>query len=176
MTTGGGRRLSSVRLWLLVAGCATVVAVLALQKTKQAMLPARQTPVLGAAALCTIVGAAILLSGWGRDAGWSDAQRDLGAIVNNFYEPRREAFVVSFGVGVGVLCALWWALATWAVLLGGVRRGSTGRGLLDFEIAALMGAIVGGIAGAVIGVGVGHWWETRHRRQRLARRMGGGHA
>ena len=168
--TGGGRRLSSVRLWLLVAGCATVVVVLALQKTKQAMLPARQTPVLRVAALCTIVGTTILLSGWGRDARWGDAQRDLGAIVNDFYEPRREAIVNSFAVGFGVLCALWWAVATWAVVLGGVRRGSTGRGLLDFEIAALMGAIAGSIVGAVLGVATGHWWETRHRRRRIARR------
>ena len=50
-----------------------------------------------------------------------------------------------------------------------MRRGVPGRGLLDFEVATLIGAITGGVIGAVIGLVVGHYWETRHRRRRLER-------
>ncbi len=160
--------------WLLLSGVLAVTTVLALQKTKQALLPAQQTPLLWAAAAATLCGALVLASGWGRHDAWSDAQRELGTIVNDFYEPRRATFVSSGAVAGGVLGALWWATATWAVMFTGMRRGVAARGLIDFETAALMGAIAGGVVGAVLGLAAGHWWETRHRRRRLARR--GGHA
>jgi hypothetical protein len=152
--------------WLLAAGATAVTLVLVLQKTKQAMLPAAQTRVLWAAEGATLAAAAVLLSGWGRGAGWTDAQRRLGAIVNDYYAPRRDAFVSSGAVAGGVLGGLWWALATWAVVLGGMRRGSMERGLLDFEVAALVGAVTGGAVGAVLGLAAGQVWETRHRRRR----------
>ena len=96
-------------------------------------------------------------------------QASLGALVNDYYEPRRDALSSGFAVGTGVLLALWWGIATWSVVLGGMRRGSQGRGLLDFEVATLMGALTGGVLGAVIGRAVGHAWEQRHRRQRRER-------
>ncbi len=160
--------------WVLVSGVAAVTFVLVLQKTKQALLPASQTRVLWGAELAVIAGGLVLVSGWGRGGAWGDGQRALGTIVNNFYEPRRDAFLHSGAIGGGVLGGLWWAVATWAVLLGGMRRGSMARGLVDFEVAALVGAITGGVLGAVLGLAAGHVWETRHRRRRLAQR--GSHA
>jgi outer membrane lipoprotein SlyB len=112
----------------------------------------------------------VLRSGWMRDRAWKQEQARLGTIVNNYYAPRREALSNGFAVAGGVLVSLWWAAATWSVVLGGMRRNVAGRGLADFEVAALMGAITGAFAGAVVGLIVGHWWETRHRRARLERR------
>ena len=76
--------------------------------------------------------------------------------------------------GLLLLGALWWAAATWGVVLTGMRRGVVTRGLLDFEIAALAGVITGGIVGAVIGLVVGQVWETRHRQNRIARQVSHG--
>ena len=143
-----------------------ITAILVLQTTKQAMLPARQTPMLWFAVLFVMLGILLLRSGWARDNQWVGAQDELGTIANNFYEPRREALVAGFTIGVGVLGSLWWALATWNVVIGGMRRGVMGRGLFDFGVAALAGAITGGVLGAVLGLAVGHAWETRHRRRR----------
>lgn len=146
-----------------------VTGILYLQNTKQAMLPKSQTPYLWAAELAVLAGVLVLRSGWGRDSGWREEQARFGTIVNNFYEPRREALVNGFAVGGGILLALWWALATWGVVFNGMRRHVAGRGLLDFEIAALVGALTGGVVGAVIGLWVGHVWEQRHRRRRARR-------
>ena len=167
----GSRR--GIGVWLLAAGTAAVTLVLVLQKTKQAMLPAAQTPVLWVAELAMVAAAGVLVSGWGRDAGWSAAQQRLGTIANDYYAPRRAAFVSSGAVAGGVIASLWWATATWAVVLGGMRRGSMARGLLDFETAAIVGAITGATLGAAAGLAAGHLWESRHRRrreQRLAER------
>jgi hypothetical protein len=145
--------------------------VLVLQKTKQALLPAKQTPVLWAAELATLAGVLILRSGWGRDNRWAEEQARLGTLANNFYEPRREALVNGGTIAVGVFGALWWATATWGILFTGMRRGVPGRGLFDFLTAGLMGALTGGVIGAVLGLAAGHVWETRHRRHRASRRI-----
>lgn len=147
-----------------------ITFVLALQTTKHALLPPTQTLVLWAAELATICGVLILRSGWLRDSRWRDAQQQLGTLANNFYEPRREALTNGGAVAGGVLGGLWWATATWSVVLNGVRRGVAARGLLDFEVAAVVGALAGGVTGAVLGLAVGQWWESRHRRKRIARR------
>jgi hypothetical protein len=149
---------------------AIVASVLALQYSKQAMLPRNQTRVLWVAVSASLVSILVLLSGWLRDSGWQRDQARLGTIANNYYGPRREALSNAFAIGGGVLVALWWATATWSVVLGGVRRNVAGRGLADFEAAAVVGAIAGGLAGAVAGLIVGHIWETRHRRARLDRK------
>ena len=151
-----------------------ITAILLLQSTRQAMLPAKQTPVLWFAVLFVMLGILVLRSGWARDNQWLDAQGELGTIANNYYEPRREALVNGFAIGVGVFGSLWWALATWNVVLGGMRRDVMGRGLFDFGVAALAGAITGGVLGAVLGLAIGHAWETRHRRRRIQAR--GAHA
>lgn len=147
-----------------------LIVILVLQKTKQAMLPRTHTPVLWGAVAIVAVGVLILRSGWGRDTRSAEAQGELGTLANNFYEPRRDALTNGFAVAGGVFGGLWWATATWSVILGGVRRDVAGRGLIDFEVSALAGALTGGVIGAVLGLAIGHWWETRHRRRRLARR------
>ena len=154
--------------WFLLLVVAVVTIVLVLQKTKQALLPATQTRTLWAAELAIIAGVIVLRSGWARDSGWVEEQARLGTLANNFYPPRREALINGTAIGVGVLLSLWWAAATWGVVLTGMRRGVTTRGLVDFLTAALMGALTGGVVGAVIGLAAGHVWEGRHRRRRLS--------
>lgn len=161
---------SRLRIGFYYGVVAIVGIVLSLQYTKQAMLPRTQTNLLWAAAIATAVGVLILRSGWGRDSGWREEQARLGTLVNNFYEPRREALSNGFAIGCGVLLSLWWALATWSAVIGGFRHNSTSRGLADFEVGAVVGALTGGIVGAVIGLALGHVWETRHRRSRLERK------
>jgi len=156
--------------WLLAVVLCILTAILVLQRTKQALLPAKQTPVLWLAELVTIAGAVVLRSGWARDSGWIDEQSRLGTLANNFYEPRRDALINGFAIGVGVFGTLWWATATWGVLFMGMRRGVPTRGLIDFIAAGVAGAITGGVFGAVLGLAIGHIWETRHRRNRLTQR------
>ncbi|MEP6492512.1 MAG: hypothetical protein ABJF01_07535 [bacterium] len=156
-------------MWLLQLVMIVITSVLVLQNTKQALLPAKQTPLLWIAELVTIAGVLFLRSGWGRDTKWADEQAQLGTLANNFYEPRRDALISGTAIGLGVLGALWWALATWGLVFTGMRRGVPGRALIDFQVAALVGAITGGVVGAALGLVVGHFWEKRHRRQRLAR-------
>jgi uncharacterized membrane protein YccC len=55
-----------------------------------------------------------------------------------------------------------------------MRRGVVTRGLLDFEVAAFAGAVTGSVVGAVIGLVAGQLWETRHRRNRVARQVSHG--
>jgi hypothetical protein len=155
--------------WLVLGALAVVTIVLVLQGTKQAMLARTQTNVLWGAEVASLVSVLLLRSGWMRDNRWREEQRRLGTLANNFYEPRREHLISGFAIGFGVLGGLWWGLATWAAVLGGVRRGVVGRGLADFEVAALCGAITGALVGAVIGLAVGHLWENAHRRSRQAR-------
>lgn len=153
--------------WLLQLVLAVMTIVLVLQKTKQALLPAKQTPVLWAAVLVTLAGVLVLRSGWGRDTRWAEEQARLGTLANNFYEPRREALINGGAIGVGVFGSLWWATATWGVLFTAMRRGVPTRGLIDFITAAVMGALAGGVLGAVLGLAAGHVWEARHRRRRI---------
>ncbi|HMA22804.1 MAG TPA: hypothetical protein VKP00_02390 [Gemmatimonadaceae bacterium] len=170
MTTYAASRTAWFQQLALIA----ITVVLILQNTKHALLPSKQTPVLWGAELAVICGVLILRSGWMRDARWRDEQRRLGTLANDFYEPRREALVNGCAVGGGVLGALWWAAATWGVVLTGMRRGVVTRGLFDFEVAALVGAITGSIVGAVVGLVAGQLWETRHRKNRIARRASHG--
>jgi hypothetical protein len=156
--------------WKLYSALITLTAIVVLQNTKQAMLPAKQTPILWTAEIAVLAGVLVLRSGWGRDNRWSEAQGELGTLANNFYEPRREIFSNGGAIAGGVFCSFLWGLATWSVILGGMRRGVMTRGLLDFEVSALAGAITGGVLGAVVGLAAGHVWETRHRRRRMASR------
>jgi len=168
MTNPGSRPVIGV--WLPWLALVVVTSVLLFQKTKHALLPANQTKALWAAEVVAIGCLATLRAGWWRDSDWASEQARLGTLVNNFYEPRREALVNGFAVGTGVLVGLWWGAATWSTVLFGVRRGVVTRGLFDFEVATLVGVAVGGLVGAVIGVLIGHVWERRHRRGRMSRR------
>jgi hypothetical protein len=161
--------LPPAKVWPLYVALFAIAAVVVLQRTKHALLPANQTKVLFLAEGAAICGAFVLRSGWRRDNEWRREQLRLGTIANNYYEPRREALVNGFAIGGGVLLALWWGLATWSVVLFGMRRGVATRGLLDFEVATVLGALTGAIVGAVMGLIVGHVWELRHRRKRVLR-------
>ena len=162
--------LPPAKVWPLYVALFAIMAVVVLQKTKHALLPATQNRVLFLAEGAAICGALVLRSGWLRDNEWRREQLRLGTIANNYYEPRREALVYGFAVGGGVLLALWWGLATWSVVLFGLRRGVVTRGLVDFEVATTVGALTGAILGAVAGLLVGHIWESRHRRKRVLRK------
>jgi hypothetical protein len=160
----------SASIWKFYLPLLALTSIVVLQNTKQAMLPAKQTPVLWAAELVVLVGVLFLRSGWGRDRHWRESQAEIGTLANNFYEPRREIFSNGFAIAGGVFGALLWALATWSVVFRGMQRNVAARGLADFEVAALAGAIAGGIIGAMLGLIAGHVWETLHRRRRLERR------
>ena len=161
--------LPPAKVWPLYIALFAITAVVVLQRTKHPLLPANQNKVLFLAEGAAICGALVLRSGWLRDNHWRRDQLRIGTIANNYYEPRREALVNGFAVGTGVLLALWWGLATWSVVLNGLRRGVVTRGLLDFEVATILGALTGAIVGAVIGLLAGHVWESRHRRNRVLR-------
>lgn len=161
--------LPPAKVWPLYVALFAITAVVVLQRTKHALLPASQNKLLFLAEGAAICGALVLRSGWLRDNHWRREQLRIGTIANNYYEPRREALVNGFAVGGGVLLALWWGLATWSVVLSGLRRGVVARGLLDFEVATVVGALIGAIVGAVLGLFVGHVWESRHRRNRVLR-------
>ena len=156
--------------WALAIALAVMTTILILQNTKQATLPRSESPTVSIAEFAMVLSALVLRSGWGRDSGWKEEQRELGTLANNFYPPRRNALINGFAIGLGVLFALAWGAAAWSAVLGGMRRGVMGRGLLDFEVAAVAGALSGGVVGAAIGLAVGHVWETRHRRARRERR------
>ena len=145
---------------------AVVTAVWILEDTKQAMLPRSQRTILWGAEIATLAALLFLRSGWLRDNRWREAQRRLGTLANNFYEPRRDALTAGFAVGGGVLGGLWWGIATWGTVFMGMRRGVPGRGLLDFEVAAACGVCTGAVVGAAIGLIVGHVWEDIHRSSR----------
>lgn len=168
MTREGSR--PAVGVWLPWLSLAIVTSVLLFQKTKQALLPASQTKTLWAAEGLALASVLVLRAGWWRDDDWAAEQARLGASVNDFYEPRRSALISGFAVGLGVLAALWWGAITWSTVLFGMRRGVVTRGLFDFEVATVLGALTGGLVGAVAGVLVGHLWERRHRRERISRR------
>src|SRR5947207_15655802 len=97
MTTYAAARTA----WFQLLALISITAIVVLQNTKQAMLPAKQTPVLWTAELAAIAGVLILRSGWLRDGRWRDEQSRLGTLANNFYEPRREALLNGFTVGGG---------------------------------------------------------------------------
>jgi hypothetical protein len=157
--------------WGLQAVLAAMTIVLIIQNTKQALLPAKQEPALWAAEGVAIACWLVLRSGWARDGEWAKEQEELGTLANNYYEPRRDALLNGSVIALGVIGSLWWALATWGAVFYGMRRGQPGRGLPSFAAGAFMGAMTGGMIGAVAGLGVGHAWEKRHRRQRMERRL-----
>jgi divalent metal cation (Fe/Co/Zn/Cd) transporter len=157
---------------LLLLCLVLVTIVLLLQSTKQALLPANETPLVWTAEFAVMIGVLVLRSGWARDSAWAEEQERLGTLANNFYEPRRDWLTSGGAVAGGIFGGLWWGLATWGVMFTGMRRGVAGRALIDFETATAMGAITGGVVGAVIGLAIGHTWEKRHRQRRLARAVG----
>ena len=124
---------------------AVVTIVLVLQNTKKALLPAKQTPVLWAAEAVAIACVLVLRSGWGRDARWAEEQGELGHAGEQLLRAaarraderrrhRRSACSARSGGRRprGACCS--------PVCAAACPR----RGLIDFVVAAVVGAITGG--------------------------------
>ena len=146
-----------------------LVVVLALQDTRHAVIVARHTVGLWVSVIAALVGVVVLRSGWGASAERTTKQLEFGTLENSYYQPRRQALLQGGAVLGGVAGALWWAVQSWILLFTGMRRHQATRGLWDFEVSVLVGALAGGVIGATLGLVVGHVWEQRHRRHRRTR-------
>ncbi len=156
--------------WAMLAILVFLVVVLKLQDTKHAVIVARHTGALWVSVLSALAGVIILRSGWAVSEERTEKQLEFGTLQNNFYQPRREALVQGGAVLGGVAGALWWGVQSWVLLFAGMRRHQVTRGLWDFEMSVLVGALAGGVVGATLGVISGHLWERWHRRQRRRER------
>ena len=171
---GGGGVLSTETVGIhitptvkLLAVLALLTAVVAAQETRWAPIPPSNTALLWYSVGLAIVAYCILRSGWGRAATHTAEQRALGTISNSYYEPRRTSILTGFTIGGGVAGAMWWGATSWVILVRGIQRTSAARGLINLQIAVTVGILAGGIVGASVGLGVGEWWERRHRARRI---------
>jgi hypothetical protein len=150
----------------MFAGLVFLVVVLKLQDTKHAVIVAKHTTALWVSVLAALVGVIVLRSGWGVSEERTERQLEFGTVQNSFYQPRREALVQGATVLGGVSGALWWGVQSWILLSTGMRRHQAVRGLWDFEMSVLVGAVAGAVVGATLGVVAGHLWEQSHRKKR----------
>ncbi len=156
--------------WAMLAILVFLVVVLKLQDTPHAVIVARHTTALWVSVLSALAGVIILRSGWAASDERTEKQLEFGTLQNNFYQPRREALVQAGTVLGGVAGALWWGVQSWVLLYTGMRRHQATRGLWDFELSVLVGALAGGVAGATLGLITGYLWEQWHRRKRRRHR------
>jgi hypothetical protein len=168
----GTRRRTRLTLgqWSLYAVLVFLVVVVKLQDTRHALLMAGQVRDLWISVGATLVSILILRSGWGRSDVRTEKQLEFGTLQNNFYQPRREVLLQGGAVLGGVAGALWWAVQSWLLLFAGMRRHQAARGLWDFEMSVLVGALAGTVVGATLGLVTGYLWEQWHRRQRRVHR------
>ena len=160
------RNLPTFAQWAMFGGLVFLVVVLKLAGTKHSIIVAKNTTALWVSVLTALVGVIILRSGWGVSAERTDKQLEFGTVENSFYQPRREAFVQGATIFGGVTGALWWGVQSWILLFTGMRRHQAVRGLWDFEMSILVGAVAGAVVGATVGLIAGHVWEQRHRKKR----------
>jgi len=165
----GSRKPPTFGQWLMLGILVFLVVVLALQDTRYAIIVSKHTAALWASVLSALAGVIILRSGWGASEERTDKQLEFGTVENSFYEPRRHGLVQGGAVLGGVAGALWWGMQSWLLLFAGMRRHQATRGLLDFELSVLVGALAGGVVGATLGLVIGQVWEQRHRRKRRER-------
>ncbi|HUX34590.1 MAG TPA: hypothetical protein VMV51_12045 [Gemmatimonadaceae bacterium] len=152
--------------WLMFAVLIFLVTVLALQDTTHAVIMAKHTTALWVSVVSALAGVILLRSGWGRSEARTEKQLEFGTLQNSFYQPRRDALTQGAAVCGGVAGALWWGVSSWMLMFAGMRRHQATRGLWDFEISVLVGALAGAVVGATLGLIAGHVWEQRHRRDR----------
>ncbi|HUX35360.1 MAG TPA: hypothetical protein VMV51_15925 [Gemmatimonadaceae bacterium] len=152
--------------WLMFAVLVFLVIVLALQDTTHAVIMAKHTTALWVSVVSALAGVIILRSGWGRSEERTEKQLEFGTLQNSFYQPRRETLTQGAAVFGGVAGALWWGVSSWMLMFTGMRRHQATRGLWDFEMSVLVGALAGAVVGATLGLMAGHLWEQRHRRDR----------
>ncbi len=146
-----------------------LVVVLGLQDTRHAIVLAKHTAALWVSVLAALAGFLILRSGWGRSEERTEKQLEFGTLENSYYQPRRQWLTQGGAVLGGVAGALWWGLQSWILLFAGMRRHQATRGLVDFELSVLVGALACGVVGATLGLAAGYVWEQRHRRARRGR-------
>lgn len=154
--------------WLMFAVLLFLVTVLVLQDTKHAVIMAKHTTALWVSVVSALAGVIVLRSGWGRSEERTEKQLEFGTLQNSFYQPRRDALTQGAAVFGGVAGALWWGVSSWMLMFTGMRRHQATRGLWDFEMSVLVGALAGAVVGATLGLIAGHVWEQRHRRDRRA--------
>ena len=178
MSTSGGEQPAGARpavrttagMWLLLAVLIVLTIITVLQETKHAKLLTRNTTALWISVGSAVVAVILLRSGIATGGNWRAEQAKFDTIANTFYPPRREAIMEGGAVLGGVVGALWWGASSWGLLMQGMRHHAANRGLLDFEISTVVGALSGAVDGAVIGLFVGWLWEWQHRRRRQAAR------
>jgi hypothetical protein len=153
----------------LLAVLVLLTAAVVAQETRWAPIPASNTTLLWFSVSAAFVAYFILRSGWGRAAAHTAEQRALGTISNSYYEPRRTSIVSGFTICGGIAGAMWWGATSWLILVRGIQRTSAARGLIDLQIAVVVGILAGGIVGAAVGLAIGEWWERRHRARRITR-------
>ena len=127
----------------MFAGLVFLVVVLKLQDTKHAVIVAKHTTALWVSVLAALAGVIVLRSGWGVSEERTDKQLEFGTVQNSYYQPRREVLVQGATVLGGVSGALWWGVQSWILLFTGMRRHQAVRGLWDFELSVLVGAVAG---------------------------------
>ncbi len=164
------RARSTAGQWMLLGILAFLVLVLKLQDTKHAVIVAKHTAALWVSVLSALAGVLVLRSGWGVSGARSEKQLEFGTLENSYYQPRRQALVNGGAVLGGVAGGLWWGVQSWLLLFAGMRRHQATRGLWDFEMSVVVGALAGGVVGATLGLIVGHVWEQWHRRRRRRER------
>jgi H+/Cl- antiporter ClcA len=143
-----------------------LVVVLELQDTTHAVIVARHTAALWVSVLSALTGVIVLRSRWGASEERSEKQLEFGTLQNDYYQPRRQALVQGGAVLGGVAGALWWGVQSWVLLFAGMRRQQATRGLWDFEMSVLVGALAWGVVGATLGLVAGQLWEQWHRKRR----------
>jgi hypothetical protein len=153
----------------MLGGLVFLVVVLALQDTQHAIIVARHTLALWVSVLAALAGFLVLRSRWGMSEERTTRQLEFGTLENSYYQPRRQWLTQGGAVLGGVAGALWWGVQSWILLFAGMRRHQATRGLLDFELSVVVGAVAGGVVGATLGLVAGYIWERRHRRARRAR-------
>lgn len=158
--------------WAAWTAVSFLTAVVVLQETRFAPLAVRQERALWQCVIVALLAALLLRSRWRADDDWEPRQRALGTLSNSYYEPRRRALEEAGAVGGGIAGALWWGAIAWIVLVNGIRHHTPGQGLLNLQVAVIVGVAVGSLVGALGGRIAGSAWESWHRRRRISRSGG----
>jgi hypothetical protein len=153
----------------LLAVLAFLTAAVVAQETRWAPIPKSNSALLWICVVAALAAYFVLRSGWGRPEKHIVEQRALGTLSNSYYEPRRTAILSGFTIGGGIIGAMIWGATSWLTLVRGMERSSAAHGLINLQIAVVVGILTGGIVGAAIGVAAGEVWERRHRVHRTTR-------
>lgn len=161
----------NLRILKFLVVLALLTAVVVAQETRWAPIPLSNTVLLWCSVSLALGAYFVLRPGWGRAAAHTAEQRALGTISNSYYEPRRDSILSGFTIAGGLAGAMWWGATSWLILVRGIQRASAARGLINLQIAVMVGILAGGIVGAAFGLAIGECWERRHRAKRVKKSM-----